>query len=226
MGTMTLVAQGCSERGPRTRHEDALAWDAAAGVFAVADGVGSGGGGDVAAQAAVARVVAVVGVLPGEAEAWGVAEGVMASAQLAVHEAAQSHRGGRCCTTLAVLVIRQGWAVLAWVGDSRIYRVRGGAVELLTRDHRSGRHVLDRWLGPGASEHRTKPELLSTIVQAGDAFALVTDGVGDTLSEAVLAEVLASGRQDIATAETLVRAALEAGSTDNCTALVVRVEAA
>ncbi len=230
MAPMKLVSHGCSERGPRPYHEDALAWDAGAGVFVVADGVSSGGGGDLAAQAAVASIVESAQQAP-NAEAWGVAEGTLARAQVAVSNVGQEHRGLGCRTTAAALVIRNGMAVAAWVGDSRVYRMREGVLTLLTTDHRTSRHVLARWLGPSSMGSRSEPELFGFDVQQGDVFALVTDGVGDTVGMDVVLESLllwpthgdASPSGVSMAAERIVKESLLLGSTDNCTALVVRV---
>lgn len=221
----------CSERGLRDYQEDALRADPFAGVFAVADGLGAGGDGDVAAEAAVARVVEVsVG-----REDWSAEKLCVESAHAADTAVRQAQSGvtGRCQTTLAVLVLRAGQAAVAWCGDSRVYRLRDGVLEQLTEDHRARlgdyvlRHTLARCLGARSVEE-SEADVRTLDARPGDVFALVTDGVGDTLPPERLASILAHSVfggpvPAQATAEALVTEALDAGSRDNCTALVVRV---
>lgn len=219
----------CSERGPRAAQEDALAADPVAGIFAVADGLGGGGDGDVAAQAAVARVVEMAA----GREDWS-AERLCVEAAHAADTAvrqAQATCGGRCQTTLAMLVVRGEQAAVAWCGDSRVYRLRGGTLTQLTEDHRYGRHTLSKCLGARDTQD-SEADFRTLDTRPGDVFALVTDGVGDTLASSEMQCILltmAAKDNPLPThwaAEEMVGMALEKGSRDNCTALVVRVGSA
>lgn len=216
---------GCSERGSRSYQEDALRWDAQAGVFAVADGLGAGGDGDVASDVAVTRVVELAA---GRAD-WSAEKLSVESAHAAdsAVRQAQSNRQGRCQTTLALLVVREGQAAVAWCGDSRVYRLRDGNLEQLTEDHRMYRNVLTKCLGATRTEE-AEADFRTLDVQPGDVFSLLTDGVGDTLPPERLAAILGHvvfGKPAPAqsVAEALVSEALDAGSRDNCTAVVVRI---
>jgi serine/threonine protein phosphatase PrpC len=129
-------------------------------------------------------------------------------------------------TTLSVLVIKSATAHLFHIGDTRIYRMRRGKLECLTRDHRvlvgNDKNVLSRAMGIELHmeiDYRTAP------VEPGDIFLLTTDGVHDFLKDVVLAEFLYSNSLQPETASHLiVERALAEGSNDNVTCQVVKVE--
>lgn len=223
---LQVKAGGCSERGPRSAQEDGIRFAPELGVFAVADGVSDGGGGDRAADAAVECVVAKAA----GREAWGAERlcvDLAGEADTAVRQAQASH-WGRCQTTFALLVLRERQAAIAWCGDSRIYRMRDGKVEQLTTDHRYARHVLAKCLGSRDTTD-SESEVRTLDLHSGDTFLLCTDGVGDTLPEERIRAVLTGSwvvRNPPAAqcgARWIVQESLQLGSRDNCTALVVLV---
>ncbi|MFV1972532.1 MAG: protein kinase, partial [Thiohalobacterales bacterium] len=129
-------------------------------------------------------------------------------------------------TTLSVLVIKSATAHLFHIGDTRIYRMRRGKLECLTRDHRvlvgNDKNVLSRAMGIELHmeiDYRTAP------VEPGDIFLLTTDGVHDFLEDVVLAEFLYSNSLQPETAvQLIVERALESSSNDNVTCQVIKVE--
>ena len=130
-------------------------------------------------------------------------------------------------TTLSALVLKSTTAYLFHVGDTRIYRLRGGELEQLTRDHRmqvdDDKNYLTRAMGIDLLldiDHRAEP------MEVGDRYLLTTDGVHDHVPAARLRELLAHhGDQPEAAARCIVEAALAAGSDDNLTCQVVCVDA-
>lgn len=215
---MRFESAGCSEQGKRKSQQDAWGADDEAGVFVVADGVGGHPNG---AEASVAAVKALV------CKEWKTRspEGLFLEARESV-----AASGGS--TTAVVLSLfsddypsaGRGTGYVSWVGDSRLYRLRDRVLEQVTTDHRVGRHTLTRWLGDDDSG---PPDFRMVHIQAGDVFLLATDGVSDTLPPEVTEKWLravASGEDSAeAAASALVFGAIAIGSTDNCTALVVRV---
>jgi serine/threonine protein phosphatase PrpC len=141
-------------------------------------------------------------------------------------------------STVAVLALRDGQAVIGHVGDSRVYRLRDGALEQLTEDHslyaemkaqapervppRSEwpyGNVITRAVGMvGAAS----PEVRSFPARPGDRFLLCTDGLSEPLDQTRIAELLADDEPDRA-CQRLVSGALDRGGRDNVTALVVAV---
>lgn len=133
-------------------------------------------------------------------------------------------RGYVC--TLSALVIKSTTAHIFHVGDSRIYRLRDGALEQLTEEHRlwisQDKSYLSRALGVNP---QLEIDYRAVGVQTGDVFILATDGVHEHLDSRALLSALADGRADLnAVAKSLVEDAYEQGSEDNLTVQLVRVE--
>ena len=118
----------------RQQNEDSAWMDEARNVYAVADGMGGHMAGEVASAMAIDAVkqMAHSGVKPSVA--------ALREMVFAGHEAIYTHalRNPQCSgmgTTLSVLWRTGGYAYIAHVGDSRIYRLRNGAFEQITQDH-------------------------------------------------------------------------------------------
>ncbi len=147
-------------------------------------------------------------------------------------------------STVAMLVLREGRAFIGHIGDSRIYRLRGGALEALTRDHSLVEQMRDMNPSPedglspelmarykniltravGIPEQDGLPEVNEIEVQAGDTFLLCTDGLLEGLGEDQILPLLQHPDPEAAS-EALTRAAYHQGSKDNITTLVLRVAA-
>jgi serine/threonine protein phosphatase PrpC len=136
---------------------------------------------------------------------------------------------------VVVLRVEGRQAVIGHVGDSRVYRLRAGAVEQLTIDHSlwaqlvaaggelpareefAWRHVVTRALGTTTAE----PELRVEDLQAGDVFLLCSDGLSEVIEPPRLAALLAL--PPAAATRALIDEAYANGSRDNISAVVVRV---
>ena len=192
-------------------------------IVAVADGVSAGGRGREAAQTTVTSLVRSYHDTP---ETWDttVALDRLIGAQnawLAGVNRSQPPLLG--LTTLTALVLRGQTYTVAHVGDSRCYTLRNGQLQPLTHDHVVNhpdlRHQLVRAVG---LEDHLVVDYLQGDLETGDVFVLLTDGVHGALRSRVLADCVALPTAQAA-ADALVAAALAAGSTDNLTALMVRV---
>jgi len=129
-------------------------------------------------------------------------------------------------TTLSVLVIKSATAHLFHVGDTRIYRMRRGKFECLTRDHRvhvsAEKNYLSRAMG---IELHMEIDYRSLPVETGDIYLLTTDGIHDYLDDTALAEFLYTSSNDLDdTSRAIVVSALEQGSHDNVSCEIVKVE--
>lgn len=226
-----------SHAGKRSGNEDfagaALpgAGDARHGLIAaVADGVSRGGGGREAAQTSV---MVLLHDYPATPDTWdtSVALDRLIGAQnawLADHNRRRQATAGKdaaayALTTLTALVLRaQSWT-LAHVGDTRAWLLRGGDCIQLTQDHAFEeafqRSRLTRAVG---LDDRVRVDYAHGELHAGDAFVLTSDGVHAVLDRKRLRALAEAGSAQVAS-EALVAAALQAGSLDNATALVVRV---
>ncbi len=133
-------------------------------------------------------------------------------------------RGYVC--TLSAMVIKSTTAHLFHIGDSRIYRLSGNTLEQLTNDHRivinSQQSYLGRALGVNA-QIEIDYQLLR--LEEGDVFVLATDGVYEHLNARRIAKLVTEGAADLdAAAKAIVDQAYEAGSDDNLTVQIIRID--
>ena len=233
-----------SRRGPREANEDfagatrAASHDPVQGVIAaIADGVSSGGRGQEAAQTSVMGLLADFFATPatwdtsvaldrliGAQNVWLVAQNRQREsiASLGGGGSARSV-GGAALTTLSVLVLQgQGYTV-AHVGDTRVWRVAGGEIQLLTHDHAythpDMRSRLTRAVGLDEILH---VDYLQGEAHIGDCFVLTSDGVHGVLRPRQIGALAEQGSAQQAS-DAIVDAALAGGARDNATALVIRV---
>lgn len=141
-------------------------------------------------------------------------------------------------TTLSALVLLKDTALIAHVGDSRIYRLRNHQLERLTQDHTMAQlsiemgymdeeeaashpqsNILTDVIGQGFDEVQTRMEK----VAGGDVFLLCTDGLHHMLSESRIQEILESFSPEISACDRLVEEAVKAGGRDNITVITVHV---
>lgn len=209
-------------------------------LFAVADGMGGARAGEVAARIAVdtlAERLAAVPARPDAAAAQLAAAAAEANARIfaaAAHDRSQTGMG----TTLTALLLCGHAGLVAHIGDSRAYLLRGGQLRQLTEDHslvaemvRDGRlaagearlhpyrSVLSRALG---TEPEAEVDQLRVSLEAGDVVLLCSDGLCGPVSDERLRKALAASDPHKATRR-LVDEALRHGGPDNITAVVVQL---
>jgi serine/threonine protein phosphatase PrpC/predicted Ser/Thr protein kinase len=132
---------------------------------------------------------------------------------------------GYVCT-LSAVVFKSKAAHILHVGDSRIYRLVGHALEQLTEDHRvvvsSQQSYLGRALGVGPQieiDYRMLP------IEKGDVFVLATDGVYEHVGARFIADAIKGSGADLdGAAKVVVEEAYRRGSSDNLTVQIVRVD--
>jgi serine/threonine protein phosphatase PrpC len=223
-----------SGTGPRKRNEDfagavfgsELPEPRGDVVAAIADGIGSAKGGRVAAETAVRGFLDGFCDLPETMEVRHAAASVLNALNGWIHS--QGRRDARLTgmgCTFTALVLRGRVAHVLHVGDTRVYRLSGDRLTCLTTDHvREGRPgrpgILYRALGV---ETEARLDYASQPVARHDRLLLCSDGVHGFLTAATIADILREHAASEDTARALVTAALESGSTDNCTALVLDV---
>ena len=197
--------------------------------MALADGISSSRVSGVASSVAVRTFLADYYCTP---DAWSVRTSVnrvVAAINAWLHAETKSGDGaedrdrGYVCT-LDLLVIKGRAAHLFHVGDGRIWRVAGPSLEQLTRDHRvtvsSAQSYLARALG---AEPRVEIDYRHLTVALGEIFVLSTDGVHDHLAPETIAAAIGSDLE--ASAADIVARAHAAGSPDNLTVQLVRIDA-
>ena len=247
---------GISEAGSRQSNEDCFFADDELALFVVADGMGGHLAGEVASRLAVEAIENFIrrsedaGDLswPCGIDAELTLDGnrVRTAIYLAnrrVHRAAESSEDYTGMgTTVVCALIRNGLLTIGHVGDSRLYLLRGGALEQLTDDDSWAATILahDPRLGPrDIASHPMRNVLTNALgarenvdvhlsehdLNIGDWLLLCSDGLHGALDATAIARVLGSAADVETAAQALVTTALERGSRDNVTALVVRSEA-
>lgn len=208
-------------------------------LYLVADGMGGHRAGEVASQLAVERILAAAAGADPLAE---LRQGMSDAHQAIIAQAARDKDCEGMGTTVAALVLAEGRAYIAHIGDSRVYRSRGpAALTLLTRDHslveemvRQGslspeearnhpqRSVLTRALGTGEG---LRAEYAEADLEKGDIFLLCTDGLTAEVGDEEIAGILAMPLTPEDKAARLVNLANEQGGSDNITVIVVENDA-
>ena len=253
MPTFDCFALSDAGRDP-DGNEDACVLDEGAGVFVIADGVGGRPGG---ARASRVAATTFVDLLRGTPPSQRLENATLENAVSRVHDAVlragdedENVRG--LASTLSAVVVEDRQSCLSpddgqaglpvfhakvvHVGDSRVYHLRNGSIEQLTRDHtiaaeleaegvsggnigRRFRSMLSRAIGSGES---VTPDVRDVTLASGDCLLLVTDGISKMLAAEEL-RALASGADAHMICDRIFHAALEKGATDNLTVAVVNV---
>jgi protein phosphatase len=229
-----------SSQGLRPNNEDRFVIDSERHVFLVADGMGGQEFGERASGLAAEIIPRVLqDKLAAHVEATEAVKSALESANQAIIAASLGQTAGRRMGTTAVLALHQQDQVfVAGLGDSRAYLIRGGRVEQLTVDHtvadaleRNGtltaeqarnspwRNSLYKFLG--CAEMSEGPEVRPFAPRAGDRLLLASDGLTNFVSDDDLIRGAADHPDPQPWCEHLVRVALERGSKDNVTCVVV-----
>lgn len=219
-----------SATGPRAENQDALrrvtpAPDLAASkglLFAIADGVSQCADGGLAARSSVQALALDYYATP---QTWAAAQ-ALERLLVAQNRWLQANGGGQpLLTTLSALVLRGRRFTLAHVGDCRVYRWHRQQLQRISQDHvweQPGmQHVLKRALG--LDQHLVL-DFLDGELRQGESFLMLSDGVWATLGDSAIAAILRDQTDPDSAVQTLVRAAHLAGSQDNASALLVRVD--
>lgn len=216
----------------RKRNEDSLVSRPDLGLWAVADGAGGHGAGDVASQS-IAE--ALESIPPGLSAAEILAQVRLRLA--GVHSALQARmegQGGISASTVVVLLLRGGHYAALWAGDSRIYLLRDGVLSRVTHDHSLVQEMVDSGaLSEAEAERHPQANIITRAIGAhgaleldkahgrllpADRFLLCSDGLFKELAEGAIATLLAGG----ADADEIIRQAVAAGGRDNVTVVTVQ----
>src|SRR5713226_4463571 len=197
----------------------------------LADGISSSNVSQVASESAVKSFLTDYYCT---SDSWSVkssAQRVLAATNSWLH--AQTRRSqysydrdkGYVCT-LSAIVIKSTTAHLFHVGDSRIYRVSGNALEQLTDDHRvvisSEQNYLSRALGINP---QVEIDYQALPVEEGDVFLLATDGVYEHVTPRSIAAAINDNAGDLdEAAKIIVDQAYLQGSPDNLTIQIIRID--
>jgi len=210
-------------------------------LFAVADGMGGHAGGDVASSIAIGRLQSldVAYASTDEAEA-ALRDAITDVATELIDTVAVRPELAGMGTTVSALIMVDGFAVLAHIGDSRVYLFRDDALTQITTDHTFVQRLVDSGrITPEEARYHPRRSVLMRVLgdmdpdpevdtfimptQPGDRWLLCSDGLSGVVDDAHTAKALAQGLAPGRTADTLLRQALDAGAPDNVTIVLVDV---
>jgi len=229
-----------SLQGARPNNEDRFVVDREHNVYLVADGMGGQERGEQASGLAAEIIPRVVqDRLASHDDAQTAMQRAMAEANQAIVDAGRTQPAGRRMGTTAVVALHQANQVyVASLGDSRAYLIRGTRVEQLTVDHSVAQalvtsgvlkpeearfspwhNVLHKFLG--CAEMMEGADVRPFTPEAGDRLLLASDGVTNHVSEEELCEGVQRFPDPQSCAEYFADLALQHGSRDNVTCVVV-----
>lgn len=227
----------------RAINEDACLAMPELGLWAVADGMGGHEAGDVASQMVVQALQEVTPTSNWEKFLDAVRTALHTVNRQLREESAQRYQHRTIGSTVVVLVAQGAQCACLWVGDSRIYRLRDGALQQLTRDHSHVQELVDQ--GLLTHEEAQRHPLANVITRAvgsadelqideithalkvGDMFLLCSDGLNKTVADEEIASLLAHSEHDSQEAvKAFIHLALMRDANDNVTTVVVNIEEA
>jgi len=224
------VSAGITDVGRlRATNQDAFVELQAAGVWAVADGMGGYRDGDVASRMVCEGLQLLTGDGALDQAAMAVRQR-MSEVNRRLYEASVRPINPIVSgSTVVVMLARRTELAVLWAGDSRVYRWRQGQLTQLTTDHtwaaelnlqhpdEEADHAITRAVG---GEATLTLDLRKDRVRLGDRYLLCSDGLTRELNDAQIAAALAV--DDVqAAARRLIDATLKAGARDNVTVVIV-----
>lgn len=194
-------------------------------VAIVADGVGGHAGGRVAAELTVRGFLDAYYSLPETLGVERAASRALTSInRWIIFQGRNDSTLRSMASTFTALIVRGRQAHVVHVGDTRLYRLRGTQITCLTQDHTHKHpdlsHVLHRAVG---IDEEVRADYSVHTLEAHDRFLLCSDGVYESLPRKKLLSLMAQRSEPQDSAQRLVDGALEAGSQDNASALVLDV---
>lgn len=230
-----ITSYGLSDIGlSRPHNEDAWNRDLSHHLYIVADGIGGRQAGEVASQFATQKLCQIFTEKFEQAslaivQSWATV--LKESIQLVNDElfaiAEQNEFLKGMGTTLCTLLLSDEYAILAHLGDSRIYRLRNQKLECLTQDHShesagNSTRCLSKALG---TRLKMQPTVSFHEIESSDLFLLCSDGLTAFVLESQIETILSQQSPLKEKAQQLIKLAKESGGHDNITVLLVQVDA-
>ncbi|MFQ5588236.1 MAG: Stp1/IreP family PP2C-type Ser/Thr phosphatase [Nitrospiria bacterium] len=246
---MKIMSSGLSDVGRvRTSNEDSMGLFHDLDLYIVADGMGGHAAGEVASKMAVDQIKAYIaascagnGTKPGnpqQNEDKLVKAISHANLQIFLTGSKDTALNGMG-TTVVALMSRGEELVIGFVGDSRLYLLRDGALQQLTEDHSVVNEYVQKGLIPAeAAEHHPQKHVLSRAMgtapevqveaftrkpRVGDLYLLCSDGLSNKLNASEIQTILKQSRNIDDASKQLVQHAIHAGGEDNITVLIVSI---
>lgn len=228
---------GASNEGcVRELNEDRYVMVPASGTWVVADGMGGHEAGELASSNIVSHVE-TIGKSSSATDLQARFVDRIHRANSDIRQMSRERNGATIGATVVGLLIFGGEYACLWSGDSRIYRMRKGELEQLTRDHTEVQELLDRnMITPEEAETWPRKNVITRavgvmedpgldmtngMVLTGDTFVLCSDGLTAHLNDDDIAEIVHGHKAQMA-CEKLIETTLERGASDNVTVIIVQ----
>ena len=244
-----MIYEICTQTDPgltRDNNEDSVAVDAATRLCILADGMGGYNAGEIASGMATAFIKSELGRWLSQTGKHANANDLRRAMEICVENANHSifnaansnPQYSGMGTTLLVGAFQNTRLMLGHIGDSRCYRLRGGQLQRITKDHSllqeqidaglitpeqaltsANKNLVTRALGvEGAvlleiNEHR---------VALGDIYLMCSDGLSDMITDEAIAAILSGANPLAQTAKHLIAAANGAGGRDNISVVLAQ----
>ncbi|MFA5938678.1 MAG: Stp1/IreP family PP2C-type Ser/Thr phosphatase [Sinimarinibacterium sp.] len=237
----------------RQNNEDAVGEEPDMGLLVLADGMGGYNAGEIASGISVTTVLDVARrqwptLQHGQIDAGSghsvealMLKAAVEDAHRTIHSVAQSQP--QCAgmgTTIVTCLLHDDRMSIAYVGDSRLYRFRGGKLEQITRDHslleelvargHYGRdeakklvrkNIVTRALG---AEPEVEVDIIEEPIEVGDVILLCSDGLTDMVSDEVIGLTLGKYADNLEfAAKELISLANEGGGKDNVSVVLAHM---
>src|SRR6478609_11771535 len=254
---MRAVAAGLTDVGlQRDHNEDSFAILQDHELYIVADGMGGHRAGDVASKLATEAIVDFFRATAAEDFTWPFhfdsrmseeENRLLTGIKIANRQIVERSSRSRECHGMGTTVVgalfsgKKGKMYIGHVGDSRAYRVRGGEIQQMTRDHslvndyllampelteeqksELPKNVITRALG--MQEH-VSVDLQGDDASVGDCYVLCSDGLSGMIEDAEIRDVITQAPSIEEACRKLIALANEHGGEDNITAVLVKIEA-
>jgi PPM family protein phosphatase len=253
---MRAVAAGLSDVGLQREHnEDSFIVLKEYDLFVVADGMGGHRAGDVASRIATETISEFFRTTANEDITWpfhfdtNLSEEenrLLTGIRVANRQIFERSTRSRECHGMGTTVVgamfsaRKGRMYIGHVGDSRCYRVRGGQIQLLTRDHslindyllampdltdeqksELPRNVITRALG---MQDHVVVDLQHDDPTPGDVYVLCSDGLSGMVGDDDMTQIIVAASDVREACRRLIHRANERGGEDNITAILIKIE--
>jgi len=253
---MRAVAAGLTDVGlQRDHNEDSFAILQDHELYIVADGMGGHRAGDVASKLATEAIVDFFRATAAEDFTWPFhfdsrmseeENRLLTGIKIANRQIVERSSRSRECHGMGTTVVgalfsgKKGKMYIGHVGDSRAYRVRGGEIRQMTRDHslvndyllampelteeqksELPKNVITRALG--MQEH-VSVDLQGDDATVGDCYVLCSDGLSGMIEDSEILDIVSQSANIEDACRKLIALANEHGGEDNITAVLVKIE--
>lgn len=235
---ITWITASATDVGRKRKiNEDSLLTRPEIGLWVVADGMGGHAAGDVASNAVIHPLMHIERGESLSGFTQDVEDALLLVNQQLRDYATDQLEGRTLGSTVVSLLLSQRTGVCLWAGDSRLYRLRGGQLSRLSRDHSAVQEMVDAGaITQAEADSHPKSNVITRAVggndvlfvdsavfapEVDDTYLLCSDGLYNEVAEDSIRRKLAMPAEEAVTR--LMNEALDNGGRDNVSIIVVKL---